>query len=92
VDENWRHQQRLDPTISTPATQGIEGAVRGAGAWGVKATGAGAGGCLLLIAPADRHADVIRAVEAAGAQVLEMGFDFDGVTTWEEGDAGGDPG
>jgi len=79
VDENWRHQQRLDATISTPAVRRVEQAARAAGAWGVKATGAGAGGCLLIVVrPGDRVA-VERAVRRAGARVLPAGFDFAGV-------------
>lgn len=84
VDENWRQQQRLDGTISTPAVRVVERAARGAGAWGLKATGAGAGGCLLVLAPPGRRGEVARAVEAAGATVLPAQFDFTGVTVWED--------
>ncbi len=92
IDENWRQQQRLDPTISTTATQGIERAVRSAGAWGVKATGAGAGGCLVILCASDHRAAVGEAARKAGATVLEAAFDFEGVKTWEDGDVGGDTG
>ena len=87
VDENWIQQRALDATISTPRTQEIERAARAAGAWGVKATGAGAGGCLLALAPAARRAAVAAAVTGAGAQVLEFAFEFDGVRSWETVDA-----
>jgi D-glycero-alpha-D-manno-heptose-7-phosphate kinase len=79
VDENWRHQQRLDATISTPAVQRVEEAARAAGAWGLKATGAGAGGCLLILAPPEDRPAVQEAVERAGARVLAATFDFGGV-------------
>jgi D-glycero-alpha-D-manno-heptose-7-phosphate kinase len=91
VDENWVHQQRLDATMSTPGTARIEAAARGAGAWGMKATGAGAGGCLAVFAPADRRAAVGQAVTAEGARILDGRFDFDGVKVWSEGEVGGDP-
>ena len=61
IDENWQQQQRLDATISTNATQVIESAVRNAGAWGVKATGAGAGGCLIVAGPADNRGKIAAA-------------------------------
>jgi len=84
MDENWRHQQRLDATISTPGVRAVEQAARAAGAWGLKATGAGAGGCLaVLAAPAARLA-VVEAVTAAGARVLEARIDLDGVAIREE--------
>ena len=92
MDENWRHQRRLDATISTTATQNIERAARDAGAWGIKAMGAGAGGCLAVLCPPDTRATVIQAVERHGASVVDMEFDFEGVTTWEQGDADGDGG
>lgn len=87
VNENWRLQQALDATIATPTTRKIEDAARSAGAWGVKATGAGAGGCLyILCAPKDRQR-LCEAITAVGGQVLEFGFDFAGVTTWQDEDA-----
>jgi D-glycero-alpha-D-manno-heptose-7-phosphate kinase len=84
VDENWRHQQRLDATISTAVVRVVEAAARGAGAWGLKAAGAGAGGCLVILVPATRREAVVRAVESAGARVLEARCDFDGVRVWNE--------
>jgi D-glycero-alpha-D-manno-heptose-7-phosphate kinase len=93
IDENWTQQQRLDATISTAATRTIEAAVRDAGAWGLKATGAGAGGCLVVAGPPERRADIGAAAVAVGARLLEWSFDFEGVTTWlAEGDADNDGG
>ena len=84
VDENWAQQQRLDMTISTPRVREIERAVRDAGAWGVKATGAGAGGCLLVVSAPDGRSTVRTSAEHAGASVLEFAFDMEGVTVREE--------
>lgn len=87
VDENWRQQQRLDRTISTQRVAQVERAAREAGAWGIKAAGAGAGGCLMILAPPDRHDRIRRAMDGVNARVLEAGFDFHGVRVWEA-DAG----
>ena len=57
----------------------IEDAVREAGAWGVKATGAGAGGCLLVLGPTERRSDIEGSARGAEGQVLEWSFDFVGV-------------
>jgi D-glycero-alpha-D-manno-heptose-7-phosphate kinase len=89
VDENWRQQQRLDATISAPRAQEIERAVRAEGAWGLKATGAGAGGCVAVIAPPDRREAIERAAQRAGASVLPFGFSHEGVVVWEEASAPG---
>lgn len=84
VDANWAEQQRLDATISTPGVRVVETALRCAGAWGVKAAGAGAGGCLLALAAPTQRAAVVQAATAAGALVLEARLDFTGVTVWDE--------
>ena len=87
MDDNWIQQRRLHPTISTPKTARIEDAARNAGAWGLKATGAGAGGCMVILCAPDRRSEVADGVEAAGGQLLEAGFASEGVTVWEREDA-----
>jgi D-glycero-alpha-D-manno-heptose-7-phosphate kinase len=87
VGENWRQQQRLDGTISTKAVRRIEAAARDAGAWGLKATGAGAGGCLAILCADQHRAAVEAAVRGFGARILPFAFDFEGVAVWEEDDA-----
>ena len=84
VDANWCAQQRLDPTIATEGMHGIEHAMRRAGAWGVKATGAGAGGCLIALCGPSSRRSVVSAAEEAGADVLDVGFASEGVRVWEE--------
>lgn len=83
VDENWSQQRRLHATVSTETTEIIERQCREAGAWAVKATGAGAGGCLLVIAPPENKERVTKAAAAAGGEVLSFEFDWDGVQVWE---------
>ena len=87
VDANWQEQRRLDATIATAQTDRIESAMREAGAWGVKATGAGAGGCLLAVVPPDAAAGVRAAAEASGAVVLPCAVERQGVRVTEEVDA-----
>jgi D-glycero-alpha-D-manno-heptose-7-phosphate kinase len=86
VDENWRQQRRLDATIATPGTQAVEDAARGAGAWGLKATGAGAGGCFVMLADPADHAAIRTAVESCRARVLDFSFTFDGIAVQETED------
>jgi D-glycero-alpha-D-manno-heptose-7-phosphate kinase len=86
MDENWSQQQKLHPTIATPRMRRIEEVARAAGAWGAKATGAGAGGCMVFLAPPEARMGVVGAVDAAGARVLDVGFAESGVTVSVEED------
>ena len=87
IADNWEQQQRLDSTIATPKSGAIERAAPDAGAWGGKATGAGAGGCMMLLAPPAQREAVVAAVQGAGARVLPAGFALEGVAVWEREDA-----
>jgi D-glycero-alpha-D-manno-heptose-7-phosphate kinase len=79
MDEHWRAHRQLDGTIATARMAAVEDAAWRAGVWGMKATGAGAGGCLAAICAPDRRPAVLEAVAAAGGQVLEAGFSERGV-------------
>lgn len=79
VDGNWHAQQQLDATISTPRVRRVEAALREAGAWGLKATGAGAGGCLVALAAPERVERVEAAARATGAELLDVAFDARGL-------------
>jgi D-glycero-alpha-D-manno-heptose-7-phosphate kinase len=83
LSENWRHQQVLAGGMRTPAMERLERVGREAGAEGVKACGAGAGGCLAFLARPGREFDVAEALRAAGGTVLRCGFDATGVVAWE---------
>jgi len=87
VAENWRCQQQLDTTISTEPLRAIETAASAAGAWGLKATGAGAGGCVMILGPPAVRSAVADAVARAGATVLNVTFSFHGVAVDEGPDA-----
>ena len=83
LNRNWEYQQQLDATMSTPHTRSIEEALRAAGAWGLKATGEGGGGCLAVICAPGQRESVVEAATVCGATVLDVGFTFDGVTVSE---------
>jgi D-glycero-alpha-D-manno-heptose-7-phosphate kinase len=87
VDDNWRCQQLLDATMFTPAIRKIDEAVRAAGAWGLKATGAGAGGCMVVLCPPERRGQVAGGARALGSEVLDFDYTFEGVSVWQQEDA-----
>lgn len=79
LSANWAAQQRLDAGMATAEMRALEDAVRGAGALGGKAAGAGAGGCMFFLAGEDVDA-VRRAAESAGATLLPTRWSTTGVT------------
>ncbi len=78
LDENWRHQQALDPAMCTPEMAALEARVRDAGGLGGKAAGSGAGGCMFFVV--SDHARAAAAAHAAGARVLPVSWASEGVT------------
>jgi D-glycero-alpha-D-manno-heptose-7-phosphate kinase len=83
LNENWSHQRCLEECMETPEMKRLGEIAFAAGADGMKACGAGAGGCIALLAKPGREFDVAEALRAAGGVVLRSGFDYSGVTAWE---------
>ena len=80
LDANWAHQQALDPGMATPEMARLAQGMRGAGAIGGKAAGAGAGGCMFFLV-GDRRA-ALDAATAAGATVLPVTWSAEGARSW----------
>jgi len=78
LSRNWSCQMMLDPDMATEPMRLAMAQAGHAGAWGGKASGAGAGGCMFFLAGED-PADVARAVAGTGATVLPMAFEPEGV-------------
>jgi D-glycero-alpha-D-manno-heptose-7-phosphate kinase len=77
LDDNWRHQQALDPVMRTPEMAALERAIRGAGGLGGKAAGSGAGGCMFFVVADPARAAA--AARAAGAELLPVSWSPEGV-------------
>jgi mevalonate kinase len=56
--------------VSTPELDAACHLARAHGAWGAKLTGAGGGGCMIAVAPAERHQDIAQALRAQGSLTL----------------------
>lgn len=78
VTQQWTHQRSLHPAIPTPAIDDIIARASDAGSIGAKALGASGGGCVLLIARANRIDQVRAAVESLG-ELLSFKIDLTGV-------------
>lgn len=66
----WSFRRRLAAGISTPEIDRLLEAATAAGAWGGKATGAGGGGCVAVLAPGESRSAVEDALVREGAQLL----------------------
>ncbi len=62
LKREWAARRRLAPVVSSPGIEAAIATALGAGAWGGKACGAGGGGCVVVLAPADRTAAVREAL------------------------------
>jgi D-glycero-alpha-D-manno-heptose-7-phosphate kinase len=79
VGEQWVHQRSLHPAIPTPRIDEIIARGMAAGALGAKALGASGGGCVVVIAAADREEAVRDAIAPLG-QMLQFTIDDVGAT------------
>ncbi len=50
----WASRRRLAPVVSSPSIDDAIASAERAGAWGGKACGAGGGGCLVILSPAEK--------------------------------------
>jgi D-glycero-alpha-D-manno-heptose-7-phosphate kinase len=77
--EEWDFRRRNLRTISTPLIDKVISSARRRGALAGKVCGAGGGGCLTLVIDPDARTRVEAAVTAAGAKLLPVRIDRDGV-------------
>lgn len=81
VDQSWRVKSSL-PGVTNPEINKVYAAARLAGAFGGKLTGAGGGGCLLLVAPPEKHERILRELSGENVRLVHVPFrfEFDGST------------
>jgi D-glycero-alpha-D-manno-heptose-7-phosphate kinase len=78
VDQSWRIKAGLSASVNPPGINKLYLTARVAGAWGGKLTGAGGGGCMVLVAPPEKQPAVVAALTAQGAVHVPFRFDFGG--------------
>jgi D-glycero-alpha-D-manno-heptose-7-phosphate kinase len=84
LNQNWKHQRSLDPSISNEQIDALFETAWEAGAVGGKACGAGGGGCLLFYTARGKHSSVADALSEAGVRVIPFRFDFSGLQVTRE--------
>ena len=82
LHEAWLQKKKLDEHITSPEIDTLYETARGHGAVGGKILGAGGGGYLLLYCDFRKKHIVAQKLEECGGQVVEFGFDFNGLQTW----------
>ena len=82
--DEWRIRKGLAPNVSTPAIDALVDEGLAAGARAAKVCGAGGGGCVLFLADPPAVPAVREALAAAGAQVLDVGVDTEGLRVQSE--------
>lgn len=64
LHEGWMRKKSLSTAVATSAVDALYESGLSAGAWGGKLLGAGGGGCILFIAPPEKHAAIRAALES----------------------------
>jgi D-glycero-alpha-D-manno-heptose-7-phosphate kinase len=78
IDQSWRIKAGLSDAVTNDTINRTYAAARLAGALGGKLTGAGGGGCMVLVVPPEKRQAVIQALPQAVH--IPFGFDFGGST------------
>jgi D-glycero-alpha-D-manno-heptose-7-phosphate kinase len=79
--EEWSHRRRLARGVTTKEIERLLSAARRLGAWGGKACGAGGGGCVAILAPAERRVHIERELLLSGATLLRAAPTARGLVT-----------
>ena len=82
LTQNWQNQKKLHPSVTNEQIEQLFKTATAHGAIGGKACGAGGGGCLLFYCEPTREHSVRQKLEDAGARVIDVNFDFDGLQMW----------
>ena len=72
IADEWQARRRLIAGISNDEIDGAIADALAAGAWGGKVCGAGGGGCLVFLCPAERRDEVVAALAARSGSVLPI--------------------
>lgn len=67
----WNARKALIRGISTPEIDAAVEAALGAGAWGAKVCGAGGGGCIVMLGPADKRDAIVAALRRVPGRTLD---------------------
>lgn len=84
LDQEWQTRKVLAPGVTTDTIEHLMNIARQSGAWSAKVCGAGGGGCVTFLAPADKKMAVSEALSNAGGQVLDFHLSATGLQVVEK--------
>jgi D-glycero-alpha-D-manno-heptose-7-phosphate kinase len=82
LGSSWLEKKKMAPGISNSAIDAIAEMAYGAGATGLKVSGAGGGGFMVIAVPPTSRWAVRRALADCGGQFYEFEFEKHGVSVW----------
>ncbi len=83
INESWENKKKYNPSVTNDYIDSLINIGLKNGAIGGRLMGAGGGGHLLFYCNSNTEQIVRKEIEKAGAKVLNFGFDFKGLQTWE---------
>lgn len=86
LHQGWVQKKRLAKQITSPEIEKMYETALATGAIGGKILGAGGGGYIIFYCDFEKKHLVTGALEKLGGEVVEFGFDSEGLRTWEVGD------
>jgi D-glycero-alpha-D-manno-heptose-7-phosphate kinase len=81
--KSWLHKKQFSTKITNPIIDKLYDVATSNGAMGGKILGAGGGGYMLFYCEFEKKHKVAEALEKAGGQIVDFGFEFKGLQTWE---------
>lgn len=79
---SWMHKKATSSSITNPMIDEIESVVMKAGAKGLKVSGAGGGGFMMIFVEPENKLDVVRALESCNGVVHKFRFTDEGAHSW----------
>src|SRR5205085_10990102 len=84
VGREWQLRRHLAAEVSVPAVDSLLQLATSMGAWGGKACGAGGGGCVAILLPAERREVIARTLATTGGAIVDtrptaLGLELDEV-------------
>ena len=86
--DNWKCQKEMHSSITNNQIDDLFEIALNNGAYGGKACGAGGGGCLYFYCKDNTEHKVRKALEDAGATILNFNFEFKGMQIWTSNHGG----
>ena len=89
LHQGWIQKKKLARQITSPEIERMYETAMQTGAVGGKILGAGGGGYIIFYCDFEKKHLVTEALEKLGGEVVEFGFDYEGLRTWEVDDRKG---